>query len=117
MSLLATGLIACSQQAESTAEGGNVTVGSDGARYIEHGVFPPSIVMSEDARNQLLPRTESRGSAPPSAAPMSMAERRERMTEDLQRRGYQTVFSTTNGIHGWPWFRRYVAEFAQEAFQ
>jgi len=39
------------------------------------------------------------------------------LAEDLTRRGYKTVFSTTNGIHGWPWFRRYFAEFAQIAFQ
>jgi enterochelin esterase-like enzyme len=39
------------------------------------------------------------------------------LAEDLKRRGYKTVFSTTDGIHGWPWFRRYFAEFAQLAFQ
>ena len=39
------------------------------------------------------------------------------LAEDLRRRGYRTVFSTTDGIHGWPWFRRYFAEFAQAAFQ
>ena len=39
------------------------------------------------------------------------------LADDLKRRGYKTVFSMTNGIHGWPWFRRYFAEFAQIAFQ
>jgi enterochelin esterase family protein len=39
------------------------------------------------------------------------------LAEELKRRGYKTVFSMTNGIHGWPWFRRYFAEFAQAAFQ
>jgi L-ascorbate metabolism protein UlaG (beta-lactamase superfamily)/enterochelin esterase-like enzyme len=39
------------------------------------------------------------------------------LAEDLKRRGYRTVFSTTDGIHGWPWFRRYFAEFAQAAFR
>jgi S-formylglutathione hydrolase FrmB len=39
------------------------------------------------------------------------------LAEDLKRRGYKTGFSTTDGIHGWPWFRRYFAEFAQIAFQ
>jgi L-ascorbate metabolism protein UlaG (beta-lactamase superfamily)/predicted alpha/beta superfamily hydrolase len=39
------------------------------------------------------------------------------LADDLKRRGYKTVFSMTNGIHGWPWFRRYFAEFAQLAFQ
>jgi len=39
------------------------------------------------------------------------------LADDLKRRGYRTVFSMTNGIHGWPWFRRYFAEFAQLAFQ
>ncbi len=39
------------------------------------------------------------------------------LADDLKRRGYKTVFSMTNGIHGWPWFRRYFTEFAQMAFQ
>jgi L-ascorbate metabolism protein UlaG (beta-lactamase superfamily)/enterochelin esterase-like enzyme len=39
------------------------------------------------------------------------------LAEDLKRRGYKTTFSTTDGIHGWPWFRRYFAEFAQIAFR
>ena len=39
------------------------------------------------------------------------------LAEDLKRRGYSTVYTMTNGIHGWPWFRRYFAEFAQLAFQ
>ena len=39
------------------------------------------------------------------------------LADDLKRRGYKTTFSMTNGIHGWPWFRRYFAEFAQMAFQ
>jgi enterochelin esterase family protein len=39
------------------------------------------------------------------------------LAEDVKRRGYQTVFFTTQGIHGWPWFRRYFAEFAQMAFK
>lgn len=39
------------------------------------------------------------------------------LAEDLKRRGYQTVFTTTDGVHGWPWFRRYFAEFAQVAFK
>ncbi len=39
------------------------------------------------------------------------------MTDEMKRRGYQTTFSMTNGIHGWPWFRRYFAEFAQLAFR
>lgn len=39
------------------------------------------------------------------------------LADDLERRGYKTTFSMTNGIHGWPWFRRYFAEFAQMAFQ
>ncbi len=39
------------------------------------------------------------------------------LADDLKRRGYKTVFSMTNGVHGWPWFRRYFAEFAQIAFQ
>jgi L-ascorbate metabolism protein UlaG (beta-lactamase superfamily) len=39
------------------------------------------------------------------------------LADDLKRRGYKTVFSMTNGIHGWPWFRRYFAEFAQIAFR
>jgi L-ascorbate metabolism protein UlaG (beta-lactamase superfamily)/predicted alpha/beta superfamily hydrolase len=39
------------------------------------------------------------------------------LADDLKRRGYKTVHSLTNGIHGWPWFRRYFAEFAQMAFQ
>ncbi len=39
------------------------------------------------------------------------------LADDLKRRGYKTAFSMTNGIHGWPWFRRYFAEFAQMAFQ
>jgi L-ascorbate metabolism protein UlaG (beta-lactamase superfamily) len=39
------------------------------------------------------------------------------LADDLKRRGYKTTLSMTNGIHGWPWFRRYFAEFAQIAFQ
>ncbi len=39
------------------------------------------------------------------------------LADELKRRGYKTTFSMTNGIHGWPWFRRYFAEFAQIAFQ
>ena len=39
------------------------------------------------------------------------------LADDLKRRGYKTAFSMTQGIHGWPWFRRYFAEFAQVAFQ
>lgn len=39
------------------------------------------------------------------------------LADDLKRRGYKTAFSMTNGIHGWPWFRRYFAEFAQVAFK
>jgi L-ascorbate metabolism protein UlaG (beta-lactamase superfamily) len=39
------------------------------------------------------------------------------LAEDMKRRGYETVFSMTNGIHGWPWFRRYFAEFAQLVFR
>lgn len=39
------------------------------------------------------------------------------LAEELERRGYDTTFSLTHGIHGWPWFRRYFAEFAQMAFQ
>ncbi len=39
------------------------------------------------------------------------------LADDLKRRGCKTVYSVTNRIHGWPWFRRYFAEFAQMAFQ
>lgn len=39
------------------------------------------------------------------------------LAEDLKRRGYDTVFTMTQGIHGWPWFRRYFAEFAQLVFK
>jgi L-ascorbate metabolism protein UlaG (beta-lactamase superfamily)/enterochelin esterase-like enzyme len=39
------------------------------------------------------------------------------LAEDLKRRGYKTAFTTTEGIHGWPWFRRYFTEFAQMAFK
>lgn len=84
--LLANGLVSCAQEPEPAGEGGNVTVGADGTRYIEHGVMPVSLIMSEEARNQLLPPTEGPGSAPPSGEPVSMAERRQMMTEDLQPR-------------------------------
>jgi hypothetical protein len=39
------------------------------------------------------------------------------LAEDLERRGYDTTFTMTQGIHGWPWFRRYFAEFAQLVFR
>jgi enterochelin esterase-like enzyme len=35
------------------------------------------------------------------------------LAEELKRRGYNTTYSLSNGIHEWPWFRRYFAEFAQ----
>jgi hypothetical protein len=28
------------------------------------------------------------------------------LADDLKRRGDKTVFSMTEGIHGWPWIRR-----------
>jgi enterochelin esterase family protein len=31
--------------------------------------------------------------------------------------GYNTTFYTTEGIHGWPWFRRYLAEFSMQLFK
>jgi hypothetical protein len=36
---------------------------------------------------------------------------------ELKRRGYEATLFLTGGIHGWPWFRRYFAEFAQMAFR
>jgi hypothetical protein len=39
------------------------------------------------------------------------------LAEDMKRRGHETISSMTRGIHGWPWFRRYFAEFAQVAFR
>jgi len=84
--VLSTGLISCAQEPEPANDVGNVTVGADGTRYIRNGVMPVSLIMSEAAKDQLLPPTEGPGSAQPSGEPMSMAERRQAMTEDLQPR-------------------------------
>lgn len=37
--------------------------------------------------------------------------------ETMKQYGYQTVFYETDGIHGWPWFRRYLAEFSTYLFK
>ena len=67
---------------------GNVRVGEDGTRYIDNAIMPPSILMSEAARNGLLPPTEGPGSAQsePQPEPATMAEQREIMTARLQPR-------------------------------
>jgi hypothetical protein len=36
---------------------------------------------------------------------------------ELRNRGYDATCFESNGIHEWPWFRRYFAEFAQLAFR
>ena len=36
---------------------------------------------------------------------------------ELRNRGYDATWFESNGIHEWPWFRRYFAEFAQLAFR
>jgi hypothetical protein len=37
--------------------------------------------------------------------------------EELKKRGYDATYIQSNGIHEWPWFRRYFAQFAQTAFR
>jgi hypothetical protein len=37
--------------------------------------------------------------------------------EELRKRGYDATYFQSNGIHEWPWFRRYFAQFAQIAFR
>jgi enterochelin esterase-like enzyme len=39
------------------------------------------------------------------------------LAERMKQRGYQTTFFTTEGIHGWPWFRRYFFEMVQTLFR
>jgi enterochelin esterase family protein len=39
------------------------------------------------------------------------------LAKRMKERGYQTTFYTTDGVHGWPWFRKYVSEFAQTLFK
>jgi len=39
------------------------------------------------------------------------------LAERMKQRGYKTTFLTTDGIHGWPWFRRYFFEMVQVMFR
>jgi L-ascorbate metabolism protein UlaG (beta-lactamase superfamily)/enterochelin esterase-like enzyme len=39
------------------------------------------------------------------------------LAERMKQRGYSTTFFMTEGIHGWPWFRRYFAEAVQVLFR
>lgn len=37
--------------------------------------------------------------------------------ETMSKYGYQATFYETDGIHGWPWFRRYFAEWSTHLFK
>jgi len=39
------------------------------------------------------------------------------LAEVMPEYGYHTTFYETDGIHGWPWFRRYFAEFSAYLFK
>jgi L-ascorbate metabolism protein UlaG (beta-lactamase superfamily)/enterochelin esterase-like enzyme len=39
------------------------------------------------------------------------------LAERMKQRGYSSTFYMTEGIHGWPWFRRYFAEAVQVLFR
>jgi S-formylglutathione hydrolase FrmB len=39
------------------------------------------------------------------------------LADRMKERGFKTTFYTTDGIHGWPWFRIYFRELSQTLFK
>jgi L-ascorbate metabolism protein UlaG (beta-lactamase superfamily)/enterochelin esterase-like enzyme len=39
------------------------------------------------------------------------------LADVMTKNGYRTAFYKTDGIHGWPWFRKYLAEFSMQVFK